>query len=176
LWGTPIDSDVCELKIRERLEKICAEFGEHSNSFSEPDVIIDADQDGLFFIEAKYRSKNVLKAPEYRGWCKYRLASRLTWQFDDVKELGFYELARNWCLLKELAGDRPATLANLGLADLFDGSQAERLRRFDSALNRDDRSRFVTVTWSDLLGHGFEGLDKWFVEFCRNRNLTAWQG
>jgi hypothetical protein len=173
LWGVPIDRSGRGLEIRSKLQKICASLRERRNSFSEPDVIVDAGEDGLLFIEAKYRGKNDYKQPEYRGWSKYQVASRLTWWFDDVRASGCYELARNWCLLKHLARDRPATLANLGSADLFAASRG-RLERFDAALNEDHGSRFVTITWSDLLGDGFDDMPSWFVEFCRNRKLTAW--
>src|SRR5262249_55115107 len=96
LWGTPIDTCARGLEIRERLEKLCVSLGERSNSFSEPDVIIDLAERGMVFIEVKYLSKNDCKSPEYRGWKAYAHTPRSCWQFEDVKASGCYELARNW--------------------------------------------------------------------------------
>jgi hypothetical protein len=53
-------------------------------------------------------------------------ADSLSWDFKDIKASGCYELARNWCLLKALAGDRPATLVNLGLAKAAQGARRPR--------------------------------------------------
>lgn len=171
LWGAPIDGGARGTEIRTRLEKLCASLGEDINSFSEPDVIVDLGGDGLVFIEVKYRSGNDWKPGDYDGWNRYAHAARLTWRFDDIKTSGCYELARNWCLLKTLAADRPATLVSLGAVNLFIGAEGARLERFASALGTDERSRFMKVTWSDFLGNDFDGMPEWFVRFCRDRGL-----
>lgn len=172
LWCSPIDNCARGLEIRERLEKLCVSLGERSDSFSEPDVIIDFGEGGVVFIEVKYRSKNDYKLPECRGWKTYD-TPRSCWQFEDMKASGCYELARNWCLLKNLAGETPSTLVNLGSADLFRGKEGARLDRFASALGTDERSHFVRVTWSELFGNDMSGMPEWFIGFCHDRNLTA---
>jgi len=89
-----------------------------------------------------------------------------------VKASGCYELARNWCLLKNLARGRPATLVNLGPDKLFLGTEGARLDRFVEALGIDERSRFMKVTWSQFLGKGLVDVLDWFAQFCRDRGLV----
>jgi hypothetical protein len=135
-------------------------------------VIIDLGEDGLIFIEVKHLSANDLKAADYSGWSRYASAAQLGWRIEDVKASGCYELARNWCLLKGLAGDRPANLVNLGPARLFGGAEGSHLDRFSAALGTDARSHFMKVTWSDLLGERMGGVPEWFSRFCRTRGLA----
>jgi hypothetical protein len=137
-----------------------------------PDVIIDLGEGGVVFIEVKYLSGNDDKLPEYRGWKTYN-TPRSCWQFEDVKASGCYELARNWCLLKTLAAEKPSTLVNLGPTDLFRNEEGARLDRFAGALKIDEGSRFVRVTWSELLGNDMSELPEWFIRFCRDRDLIA---
>src|SRR5215475_9289651 len=87
LLRSPIDNCARGLEIRERLEKLCVSLGERSDSFSEPDVIIDFGEGGVVFIEVKYRSKNDYKLPECRGWKTYD-TPRSCWQFEDMKASG----------------------------------------------------------------------------------------
>ena len=119
--------------------------------WSEPDVIVDLDHEGLLFIEVKYRGGNDARAPDYSGWSRYASPDHLTWNYEDVRAAGCYELTRNWCLLKRLAGSRPCYLANLGAPNLFRGAEGSRLNRFVESLDVDDRSGFVKSTWSDFL-------------------------
>jgi hypothetical protein len=170
LWGTPIESDPRGSEIHRLLIELCTNLKEDANSFSEPDVIIDLGEDGLVFIEVKYLSGNDLKSAEYPGWSKYERSPQLSWQFEDIKASGCYELARNWCLLKSLAAGRPATLANLGPASLFLGKEGARLDRFVASLGSDDSSHFVKLTWPDLIGK-LDKVPDWFDRFCRDRRL-----
>jgi hypothetical protein len=173
LWGAPIRNDARGATIRKRLSELCKSLREDPNSFSEPDVIIDLGESGLIFIEVKYLSGNDSKPDNYSGWSRYASAATLPWQFEDIKASGCYELARNWCLLKALAADRPASLVNLGPARLFSGAEGGRLDRFISALATDDLSHFKKVKWSDLLGKDWDDMPDWFAQFCRNRGLVA---
>jgi hypothetical protein len=125
LWGTPVGGDARGEEIRKRLMDLCANLQESANSFSEPDVIIDLGRDGVVFIEVKYRSGNDFRPVNYGGWTRYNLR-QLSWHFENVKASGCYELARNWCLLKGLAVERPACLVNLGPAKLFLGKAGRR--------------------------------------------------
>jgi hypothetical protein len=176
LWGTPIDSGPRGAEIQKRLIALCASLQEDTNSFSEPDVIIDLVEDGLVFIGVKYLSGNDSKSADYPGWPKYLSAPQCAWQAENIKASGCYELARNWCLLKNLAGERPATLANLGPPNLFLGKEGARLDRFVAALGANDRSHFVKLTWSDLLGWNLDHTPEWFVRFCRDRRLISSSG
>jgi hypothetical protein len=171
LWGAPIDGGARGEEIRTQLHNLCVSLQEDPNSFSEPDVIIDLGEKRLIFIEVKYRSGNDFKPPDYPGWSKYTSVAGLTWQIEDVKSSGCYELARNWCLLKCLAAHRPATLVNLGPAKLFVGAEGARLHRLVTALNTDEQSQFGKVRWSDFLDGNLGDLPDWFAHFCRSRGL-----
>lgn len=173
LWGVPIGDGARGAEIRIHLSDLCANLHEDQKSFSEPDVIIDLGECGLIFIEVKHRSGNDSKPADYPGWTRYQAAAWLAWKIEDVKASGCYELARNWCLLKKLAGDRPATLVNLGPAGLFSNSEGKRLDDFVNALGTDDRSHFIRLTWSDLLEKGPVDVPPWFTQFCRGRCLIT---
>lgn len=172
LWGVPIDNGARGAQIRKKLSDLCTSLQEDPNSFSEPDVIIDLGEDGLIFIEVKHLSGNDLKPADYPGWSRYASPAPLAWRIEDVKASGCYELARNWCLLTRLAGERPASLVNLGPARLFRGAEGARLDRFVTALGSNDRSHFRKVTWSDILGASMADVPDWFAQFCRRQGLT----
>jgi hypothetical protein len=172
LWGVPVGNSARGAEIRKQLTDLCISLQERPNSFSEPDVIVDLGEEGLMFIEVKYLSGNDSKPADYPGWSRYEQAARLAWRIKDVKASGCYELARNWFLLKNLAAERPATLVNLGPAKLFLGAEGARLNRFVAALGTDERSHFMKVTWSDLLGKGLVDVPDWFAQFCYGRGLT----
>lgn len=172
LWGAPIDDVARGGAIRKRLTDQCAVLGENPNSLSEPDVIIDLQDEGLIFIEVKHRSGNDFKSLDYRGWEKYASADPV-WRYNDVMASGCYELARNWCLLKSLAAGRAATLVSLGPAKLFVGAEGERLNRFVSALGDDARSHFRKVSWTDFLDRPEADRPAWFARFCCNRDLMT---
>jgi hypothetical protein len=173
LWGTPVDNGVLGMEIRRQLCDLCANLHESPNRYSEPDVIVDLGAAGVIFIEVKHRSPNDCKLADYHGWSKYASADRLTWQIEDVKASGCYELARNWCILKNLAAERPSTLVNLGARTLFFGAEGARLDRFVAGLNTDERSQFLRVTWSDFLTGCLGDVPDWFSLFCRGRRLLA---
>jgi len=172
LWGASIEGGQRGDEIRKQLSDLCASLKEDPNSFSEPDVIIDLGEAGLLFIEVKYRSGNDTKPNDYPGWSRYESASQLGWRFDNVRASGCYELARNWCLLKNLAGKRVASLVNLGPEKLFLGVEGKRLDGFIDALELDQQSQFMKATWSDLLGNNLGDLPAWLANFCRSRQLV----
>ena len=167
LWGVPVGSSLRGSAIRMQLNNLCASLAEDTKSFSEPDVIIDLGEAGLIFIEVKYLGRNDRKKAHQCNWSRYESASRLRWRFDDVKASECYELARNWCLLKNLSGERMATLVNLGPPALFLGAEGDRLDRFIAALGLNDgRSRFLKVTWPEFLDGSLDDVPVWFREFC----------
>jgi hypothetical protein len=171
LWGVPIESGSIGGALRDKLVELCVGLGERRVSFSEPDVIVDLGKAGLLFIEVKYRSGNDSQSSEYAGWSKYDDASWLSWNFEKVKESGCYELARNWCLMKGLAGDRPCTLVSLGPEKLFSGSEGRRLDKFVDALDVDQSSRFAKIVWSEFLEDCVSTAPAWFERYCRGRGL-----
>jgi hypothetical protein len=171
LWGVPIGDGSRGVEIRGQLEQVCDALGEDPASLSEPDVIVDLGDDGLLFIEVKYRSGNDHGPRDTSHWTRYATARGLVWQLDGIKASGCYELTRNWCLLKMLANGRPATLANLGPAKLFTGPEGARLDGFIAALGADRSSRFRKITWPEFLSSATDDAPVWFTEFLRDRKL-----
>jgi hypothetical protein len=172
LWGVPIDDHGRGEPIRKQLIELCTGLGEEARSFSEPDVIIDLAEDGLVFIEVKYRSGNDFKDKNYPGWKKYLSTSALAWDAGEVQASGCYELARNWCLLNGLAAGRRATLLNLGPPSLSSGEAGKQLDRFIGSLNANQRCSFRKLTWSEFLGGDTNDAPRWFADFCRERRLS----
>lgn len=170
LWGAPVDDTGIGAALRTRLQTLCGRLNEDSQSFSEPDVIIDFGTGGLVFIEVKYLSGNDTKPHDYPGWVRYFPEAGLPWDESGIKASGCYELARNWRLLNGLAEGRPAALVNLGPARLFLGAEGARLDRFVAALGEDTRSRFAKVIWPDLLA-SVQNAPNWFEDYCRDRSL-----
>jgi len=171
LWGVPVGDGCRGVEIRSRLKQVCGALGEDPASFSEPDVIVDLGDDGLLFIEVKYRSGNDHGPRDDSHWSRYATAPGLGWHIDGIKASGCYELARNWCLLKMLADGRPATLANLGRARLFSGVEGARLDGFVAALGTCRSSRFRKITWQEFLDPVTDDAPLWFTEFLRSREL-----
>jgi hypothetical protein len=171
LWGVPVGDGCHGEEIRSRLKQVCGALGEDPASLSEPDVIVDLGDDGLLFIEVKYRSGNDQGPRDDSHWSRYATAPELGWNIDGIKASGCYELARNWCLLTTLADARPATLANLGPAGLFSGAEGARLDSFIAALGTPRSSRFRKITWREFLDAVTEDAPLWFTEFLRSREL-----
>lgn len=170
LWGAPIEKAVTGEAIRRQLTELCRKLGEDPASYSEPDVVIDLGTSGLIFIEVKHRAGNDRQEVGHYGWGRYGAAGQ-SWQFEEIKASGCYELARNWCLLTALAGDRPAALINLGPTSLFSGPERARLDRFVAALSTDEQSRFIKLTWPHFLENVLPDSPDWFGRFCRGRTL-----
>ena len=174
LWGVPIEAASRGAALREQLTAHCTALGENAESFSEPDVIVDLGERGVVFIEVKHLSGNDKQSSSYAGWEKYESAGKLSWRFPDVRETGCYELARNWCLLESLAAGRGGTLANLGPARLYQGTEGARLDRFVAALGANDGLHFKKVTWAQLLGPVLPTAPDWLSRFCqRDRKLLG---
>ena len=176
LWGVPIDDTNGKgAHLRGSLQAVCTALGEEPQSYSEPDVIVDLGNDGLVFIEVKHFSKNDIKNAVYRGWTEkmYLTPSPMRWNVGEVKTSGYYELARNWRLLNELAAGRSALLVNLGPPALFRGEEGKRLDAFVAALRTSDRCGFRKLTWSELLSDAARGAPGWFLDFCRQRRLPV---
>lgn len=171
LWGVPVDAPDGGEELRRRIKALCASFGESRTSFSEPDVVIDLGCHGVVFIEVKHRSGNEFKDRTHPGWPKYAPSLRNHADFEQVRNGGCYELARNWCLVKSLADDRTATLINLGPASLFRSREGERLGQFAASLRTDEGSRFQTLAWAEFLRPISRDAPEWLADFCRGRGL-----
>lgn len=172
LWGVPLGPSDHGDAVRDRLVRECIALGERRRSLSEPDVIIDFGEQGIVFIEVKYRSGNDCKPSDHPNWGKYASPGKPLWKFDDVMASGCYELARYWRLLERLADGRRGVLVNLGLPALFGGPEGERLDRFVQALFQSDSLQFAKVTWRELLAPVLPTAERWFADFCSDRKLV----
>lgn len=158
LWGVPIPIDPAANErgwlVRGRLESIADGLGENAFSRTEPDVVIDVGDFGVFVIEVKHRSGTDVKAAGYGGWDRYYPAHGPIPYAASMRASGCYELARNWRFGLELAADppRPFTLACLGPESLFRGRGGSVLRPFEECLPNGGPARFQTLTWGTLLG------------------------
>lgn len=167
LWGVPINNYARGEVLKAELRDACRSFTENESSFSEPDVVVDFEGEGVLFIEAKYLASNDKKPADYSGWERYAEAD-LTWNYEAVRNSGYYELARNWCLLNRLAGARPKTLINLAPSTLFTAAEQTRLGRFFDAIRAAPNAKFTRLTWRNLLD-GVVDRPKWLNEFCSSR-------
>ena len=178
LWGVPIPPDRANndrgWRLRARLESIADRLGEDPNSRTEPDVVIDLGEAGIFIVEVKHRSTTDVKPAGYRGWDRYYPAGSPLPYAASVRASGCYELARNWRFGLELAAEpaRPFTLACLGPASLFVGEGAEALRPFEASLPSDGSARFRKLTWGALLGV-IERPPEWLVRYAAARGYAV---
>lgn len=158
LWGVPIcGPDASD--IADRLEQISRGLGEKPTARTEPDVIVGW-SDVLAIVEAKLGSRNELKHSDYAGWPLYESPSYFDAPLERVAETGLYELARNWRIGSELAGDRRFVLVNLAPTTLE--PDASRLR---GVIRETPARRLVSRTWGDAL----VGAPEWIRTFAVKR-------
>jgi hypothetical protein len=169
LWGSPIPgSSSPGLSVRSQLVGILRGLSEDPSSHSEPDVVVDFGTEGVVLIEAKYRSRNDRKVETYSGWDRGYLDSVAFTKPQVVRQSGLYELARNWRIAWDLAGpSRPAILINLGTKTLLAEGD---LDEFASSVSDAHESRFIALTWSDLLGE-LDVRPEWLRSWLFSRSI-----
>jgi hypothetical protein len=178
LWGVPLPPDRAGdgrgRRLRARLEAVADRLGEDPRSRTEPDVVIDVGDFGVFVIEVKHRSGTDVKAAGYAGWDRYYPAQSPVPYAAAMRASGCYELARNWRFGLELAADppRPFTLACLGPENLFRGRGAEVLRPFEECLPNGGPARFQTLAWGTLLG-AVGDTPEWLVRYVAARGYPS---
>ncbi len=151
LWGVPVpESDSNGRKIADRLTDIARQVKDDPQSRSEPDVVLDFGDPGSVVIEVKHRSPNEIKPANYDGWGDYLGETEAFADPAVVAASGLYELARNWRIAWDLAGNRDFSLVNLGPPSLFD-TAAPQLEGFIKVLPAHCRNRFVKLRWDDLI-------------------------
>jgi hypothetical protein len=177
LWGVPLPLNRTDngrgWRIREQLETISDRLGENPISRTEPDVLLDLGESGIFIIEVKHRSPTDVKAAEYGGWERYYPPESPFPYAADMRASCCYELARNWRFGIELAAvsPRPFTLACLGPDGLFLGTGADDLRPFENCLPSEGSARFQKLGWNRLLG-AIEEAPDWLVRYVEARGYT----
>lgn len=158
LWGVPVAGPDAP-SLADRLARISSELGERPTARTEPDVILSWDG-VLAVVEAKLASRNDLKPPGHRGWQLYYSRSCFDASFEAVAATGLYELARNWRIGFELAGERSFVLVNLAPVAL--DADAVVLQRVTAET---PMRRFATRTWREVLA----GAPAWVCEFAVER-------
>lgn len=156
LWGSQVGQpSSLRSAIPAALLEISRDLAEETSQRTEPDVVLDYGRDGLALIDVKHRSGNEEKDGSYAGWDRYVGTTADEAFYDPVstRELGLYELARNWRLGCELRQrfDRPVVVANLGPASLFQGRAGRLLEAFETGLKQDAMQRFRRLAWPDVL-------------------------
>ncbi len=120
-------------------------LGEVPQRRSEPDVIVMW-PDELVVIEAKFQSANDAQ-PHYPNYNRYLVDEDLFQvSADDVVAEGSYQLTRNWVIGSQMARDLDCKLRLVNLGP--DGLDASS---FADLLGQDDRRRFESRTWRDVL-------------------------
>jgi hypothetical protein len=171
LWGVPIPgSDQVGLGFRTRLTEVMDQLNEDLQSRSEPDVILDFGLTGLVQIEVKVGSSNETKSPEYSGWQRYLFQTEAFRDTGVAMESGLYELARNWRLAWELAGERPFAVVNLGPENLFTGKAGNQISAFGSSLTCSPLKQFFTLTWTNFLA-AIPNQPLWFRSYLEDRGV-----
>ena len=156
LWGSQVGQpSSLRSAIPAALAEVSRDLGEEPSKRTEPDVVLDYGRDGIAVIEVKHRSGNEEKDGSYAGWDRYVGAAADNAFHDPVsmRELGLYELARNWrfgCELRQRF-DRPVVVANLGPVSLFQGRAGRLLEAFETGLKQDAMQRFRRLAWHDVL-------------------------
>ncbi len=171
LWGTPVPATDRESgTVRSELVRISDNLHERPLRRSEPDVILWSASECVF-IEIKYRSSNDRKPPTYANWQRYLGQPGFFRDTDKLLESEAYELARNWRIGSELAGDKTFRLVNLAPQQLF-RSDRELLDRFAGALNRSEKRCFSELSWENLLTV-LNPRPEWLNEYLKSRDLQS---
>ena len=148
LWGMPITpGNNLQRVLFDKLDSI----GESPDRRSEPDVILDFGRSGLIFIEVKLRSANDAREPGSDKWKRYVDDSDVFSDREKMGKTGLYELARNWRILCDVAQKRPATLVNLGPADLWSAEAGKRIKNFEDSIATNPMRRFLKVSWVSFI-------------------------
>ena len=166
LWGTSLSPRPTSDEVARQLIRVSDELGEAPQSRSEPDVILDGGETGLIFIEVKYLSGNDLQIG-HPHFAEYVDSEAF---IDPAVSLqsGMYELARNWRIATEMAGDRPMSLVNLGQrARLL--RQQKSLELFTDSLDQSRRWQFRLMDWREFLESWRQHRPGWLTEYLRQR-------
>jgi hypothetical protein len=171
LWGCPLPpQDEAGKTVQGRLIQVLDRLSENPQRRSEPDVILDFGERGIIFIEVKHGSPNDAKPVDYKGWPTYLSNTEAFLDAGGVCQTGFYELARNWRIAWDLAGDRPMALVNLGLGELFRGASQSKLAAFSQTLNQGESRRFFTVSWRRFLD-AMPPCPPWLTDYLEKRRV-----
>jgi hypothetical protein len=173
LWGVPVPSDSAKGQdCANRLIQTIDEIQNTPQSRSEPDVILDFGAAGAVFLEVKFTSGNDLKNPSHRGWHAHIAGTTAFCDSAEVKATKCYELARNWRIAWQYAGERPFSLINLGRSSLFKGKRNDVLTLFASRLAQSRHRVFQRLTWLQLM-QAIPEKPRWLLKYDSDRGLSV---
>jgi hypothetical protein len=177
LWGVPITAGAAGTGTRDRMIRVLDALGERPNGRSEPDVILDFGTAGLVIIEVKHRASNDVQSVSAAHKFDRYLADTSAFTHPEIiKDTLLYELARNWRVGIEVAGDRPFRLVNLGAPKLFAGGPKGLLDRFEHGLSTANDRSFARITWPTFLADAQAAtgpLPPWLTAWLGRRGIAA---
>lgn len=146
-------------------------LGEDRQKLTEPDVIL-LSSNRLVFVEVKYRSKNS-KESRHEKFNKYlsRIDAFFAASAETVKQMGYYELVRNWVVGQTLARKLGITFTLVNLANPSEAASAAQFARLLS-----EPQNFLFVSWPELIERLRHPLDAWFGEYARAKGLGRMAG
>ena len=180
LWGAPVPATLTGQKLQQAVEQVSDALGEHPDSRTEPDVVLDFGEAGLVIVEVKYKSGNDVsdRADKFARYVNEPgafpdSASATTSQL--------YELVRNWRFAADLANGRPFALVNLAPAKTL--AKTPGMPEFLRGIAPSSGRTFVPLSWADVLAtarqtcsvghtpHRTQGLPQWFEAYLKAREL-----
>ena len=169
LWGCPIPPGTKKGRAFQA-ELIAASdaVGERLSSRTEPDVVIDAGDAGIVFIEMKLHSGNDVRTDDKR-FERY-LKKGTFFNPAAAAESGYYELVRNWSLGTAMAIDRPFHFVNLGPDRIFDEPKYQsRWQSFRAGIGNVHGLNFCQVRWSLISDTLSASSANWISDFVTAR-------
>jgi len=169
LWGCPVPPETKRGgALRANLIAASDAVHERRRYRTEPDVVIDAGNAGIIFIEVKLHSGNEVRA--YANAFRRYLKDGAFADPDAATESGYYELVRNWSLGAAVAGNRPFHLVNLGPDKIFDDAkQVDRWAAFTCCIDNGANRSFSQIRWSKVLSVLCDPSIEWLHDFVSQR-------
>lgn len=167
LWGSSIKRE-SESKLISDFYKLSDNAQEKKSSRTEPDVILDFKEEGIIFIEVKYKSPNEVKKNKLTVFDSY-ISNNAFKNSKLIKESGMYELVRNWYYGYHLSDKRPFTLINLGFENLWKNSNEENINNFIKGLNVSDNKKFHMLSWNEFSRAISQKKDSWFYNYLLDK-------
>jgi hypothetical protein len=169
LWGCPVPPGAkTGEELKADLIAVSNEVNENRSSRTEPDVVIDAGDAGVIFIEVKLHSGNEVRSNEL-VFNRYLDQGAFS-DGSSVTKSGYYELVRNWRLGTAMARNRPFHLVNLGPGIIFDDPrQQDRWQVFMAGIGAQNGRHFHRARWDNVLSTLSDPTLAWIREFVQKR-------
>lgn len=170
LWGSNLKGEN-KSKLISEFYRLSENANEKISSRTEPDVILDFKEEGIIFIEVKYKSPNEIKKNKLTTFDNY-ISNNAFKSSKSAKESGMYELVRNWYFGYHLSANREFTLINLGFESLWENSNKENINKFIKSINISDNKKFSTLSWDEFSKALSQKNDNWFLNYFNEKINT----